>query len=155
MTQAAAPDGKMTKLSSSRQVGVEDRLLVWRSLSHFPEVLTMKRTLLVALGLSMLSVPFAATAAGDHTMSHDGATMPMNMQDTPMSDGQIKKIDAAKGMVTIKHGPLHGLGMGAMTMSFHVANPAMLKDHQPGDMIRFMAENHGGQLTVTEMHPAK
>jgi Cu/Ag efflux protein CusF len=115
----------------------------------------MKQPLLVALGIALLSSPFVAHAAGQHGMAHEAGSMPMMSQDAPLSDGQIKKIDAAKGTVTIKHGPLHSLGMGAMTMSFHVADPAMLKGHQPGDMIRFMAADQGGKLTVTEMHPAK
>jgi Cu/Ag efflux protein CusF len=105
--------------------------------------------------LTLASAPFVANAGGDHGMAHDGANMPMNMQRAPMSDGQIKKIDLEKGMITIKHGPLHGLGMGAMTMAFHVADPAMLKIHQPGQMIRFMAQNHDGKLTVTEIEAAQ
>ena len=115
----------------------------------------MKFPIYLALGLSLASASFVANAAGEHGMAHGAANTPMQMQENAMSDGQIKKIDAAKGMVTIKHGPLHSLGMGPMTMSFHVADPAMLQGHQPGDMVRFMAADHGGKLTVTEMHPAK
>lgn len=115
----------------------------------------MKRIALLSLTLTALSSPWVAHAAGEHGMAHGTEAMPMHTEQAPMSDGQIKKIDTAKGMVTIKHGPLHGLGMGPMTMSFHVTDPAMLEGHQAGDMIRFMAENHDGKLTVTEMHPAK
>lgn len=115
----------------------------------------MKRASLLAAMLTILSVPFAAHAGGDHAMSHGGAAMPMAAQDAPMSDGQIRKIDLDKGTITIKHGPLHGLGMGAMTMSFHAADPAMLQAHKPGDMIRFVAVNRDGKLTVARMEAAR
>jgi Cu/Ag efflux protein CusF len=40
---------------------------------------------------------------------------------------EVRKIDAATGKITLKHGPIANLGMSAMTMAFPVKDPAMLK----------------------------
>jgi Cu(I)/Ag(I) efflux system periplasmic protein CusF len=70
-----------------------------------------------------------------------------------LSEGEVKKVDKDAGKLTIKHGPLDNLGMPAMTMVFHVADPAMLDEVAPGDKITFLAEKVGGFLTVTQLHP--
>ncbi|KAA3652641.1 MAG: RND transporter [Proteobacteria bacterium] len=106
--------------------------------------------LVLSLGLSA-SLPALADTAG-HGHGHGAA--PMAEQHAQMSDGEIKKLDAAKGKVTIKHGPLHSLGMGAMTMTFH-ADGALLKDRKPGDKVRFLAEDRDGKLTVTTLESAQ
>ena len=99
----------------------------------------------VSFGL-FASLPAAIAADG-----HGHAAMPMSTQQAQMSEGEIKKLDAASGKVTLKHGPLHSLGMGPMTMTFHVKDGAMLEGRKPGDKVRFLAEDHGGKLTVTTM----
>jgi Cu/Ag efflux protein CusF len=70
---------------------------------------------------------------------------------TPMSTGEIKKVDRNTNKLTIKHGPLVNLGMDGMTMNFKVADPAMLDEVKPGDKVSFVAEEPGGQLTVTKI----
>jgi len=66
-------------------------------------------------------------------------------------DGEVRKVDKSAGKVTIKHGPLPNLGMGAMTMVFRVADPTMLDKLKAGDKIRFQAESVKGALTVTKI----
>jgi Cu/Ag efflux protein CusF len=68
-----------------------------------------------------------------------------------MSHGEIKKIDTAAGKLTIKHGPLDNLGMGAMTMVFKAQDPAMLSQVKVGDKIDFVAEEVNGALTVVKL----
>ncbi len=68
-----------------------------------------------------------------------------------MSTGEIKKVDKSAGKLTIKHGPLENLGMGAMTMVFRAKEPVMLDQVNVGDKIRFVAEAPDGQLTVTRL----
>lgn len=68
-----------------------------------------------------------------------------------MSSGEVKKIDKSTGKMTIKHGPLANIGMDAMTMVFSVKEPAMLDQVNPGDKIRFVAEEPNGQLTVMKL----
>ena len=68
-----------------------------------------------------------------------------------MSTGEVKKVDKSAGKMTIKHGPLENLGMGAMTMTFRVKEPVTLDQVNVGDKIRFVAEEPNGQLTVTKL----
>ena len=68
-----------------------------------------------------------------------------------MSTGEVKKVDKSTGKLTIKHGPLENLGMGAMTMVFRAKDSVMLDQVNVGDKIRFVAEEPNGQLTVTKL----
>ncbi len=73
-----------------------------------------------------------------------------------MVDGQVTKVDASAGKLTIKHGPLKKLGMDeGMTMVFRAQDPAMLKAVKAGDKVRFDAEKINGQFTVTAIEKAK
>lgn len=65
--------------------------------------------------------------------------------------GQVKKIDANAGKMTIDHGPIKNLNMDSMTMVFRVADPAMLKQVKPGDRILFDADRVNGAITVTKI----
>nr|WP_232429546.1 copper-binding protein [Noviherbaspirillum autotrophicum] len=71
------------------------------------------------------------------------------------SEGEVKKIDREAGKITIKHGPLENLGMPGMTMSFRVADAAMLAQVKTGDRIRFVADKVGAAYTVTQLEVVK
>jgi len=90
-----------------------------------------------AVGTEAVNAPSAATAT------------------EKMSHGEVKKVDASAGKLTIKHGPLENLGMGAMTMVFRVKDPAMLQQVAVGDKIDFVAENVNGALTVTKLQKSQ
>jgi Cu(I)/Ag(I) efflux system membrane fusion protein len=49
--------------------------------------------------------------------------------------GIIEAIDA--GSVTFSHQPVPALGWPAMTMAFHVADPALIRGYRRGDTVRF------------------
>lgn len=68
-----------------------------------------------------------------------------------MSEGEVRKVDAARREITLKHGPLKNLDMPGMTMAFQLADPAMLGKVKAGDKVRFVAANPGGRLTITEI----
>ena len=71
-------------------------------------------------------------------------------------DGQVTKVDASAGNITIKHGPIKKLDMDqGMTMVFHAQDPALLKTVKAGDKIKFDAEDVNGQLTLTKIEKAK
>jgi Cu/Ag efflux protein CusF len=71
-------------------------------------------------------------------------------------NGQVTKVDASAGNITIKHGPIKKLDMDqGMTMVFHAQEPDMLKTVKAGDKIKFDAESVNGQLTVTKIEKAK
>jgi Cu/Ag efflux protein CusF len=73
----------------------------------------------------------------------------------PLTDGVIRKLDPASGTVTITHGEIANLNMGAMTMSFKAKPPTLLKKWKEGDKIRFRAVEAKGVLTVTSIEAAK
>ena len=71
-------------------------------------------------------------------------------------DGQVTKVDASAGNITIKHGPIKKLDMDqGMTMVFHAQDPSMLKAVKTGDKIKFDAERVNGQLTLTKVEKSK
>jgi Cu/Ag efflux protein CusF len=72
-----------------------------------------------------------------------------------MSDAEVKKVDAANGKLTLKHGEIKNLDMPPMTMVFAVKDPAVLAKLQPGDKVKFQADKVGGKYTVTAIELAK
>ncbi|MGF6923158.1 Cu/Ag efflux protein CusF [Paraburkholderia sp. 40] len=67
------------------------------------------------------------------------------------SFGEVRKVDAAAGKLTIKAGPIENLGMDTMTMVFNVKDPAMLSQVKVGDQIDFVAEEVNDIVTVTKL----
>ena len=114
----------------------------------------MKRVMgSIAIGLlaGVAIAPAAFAAGASDAMQHSMTEASPGAAQQPMSHGEIKKIDVANGKLTIKHGPLDNLGMGAMTMVFKAKDPAMLSQVKVGDKIDFVAEEIGGVLTVTTL----
>ena len=71
-------------------------------------------------------------------------------------DGQVTKVDASAGNITIKHGPIKKLEMDqGMTMVFHAQDPDLLKGVKAGDKIKFDADSVNGQLTLTKIEKTK
>jgi Cu(I)/Ag(I) efflux system periplasmic protein CusF len=71
------------------------------------------------------------------------------------ADGQVTKVDAAAGRITLKHGPIKNLDMDAMTMVFRVKDPAMLQAVKAGDHVRFEAERVDGAITLTKIEKVR
>ena len=63
----------------------------------------------------------------------------------------IKKIDSAKSTLTLAHEPIENLAMPAMTMSFQMADSALLKGRKVGDKVKVRIEDIGGKLTVVRL----
>jgi Cu(I)/Ag(I) efflux system protein CusF len=76
-------------------------------------------------------------------------------QASAMSEGVVRKIDAANGKVTLKHGPIANLDMPPMTMVFRVLSPELLNTVKAGDKVKFHAEDINGALTLTAIHAVK
>ncbi|AIP18712.1 RND transporter [Burkholderia pseudomallei] len=105
----------------------------------------------IAIGCA-LAVSNAAHAAGEMSgMDMQGGAPQAGGAHVGMSHGEVKKVDTAAGKLTIKHGPLENLGMGAMTMVFKVKDPAMLSQVKAGDTIDFVADEVDGALTVVKL----
>jgi hypothetical protein len=55
----------------------------------------------------------------------------------------------------VKDGDIPNAGMGPMTMSFPVKDPAALAKLSPGDKVQFTAEKVGDQIVFRSNAPAK
>lgn len=110
----------------------------------------MIRRTIVAV-LITLAFPLPLLADDAHHKISPAAGQP----ETPLSEGEVRKVDKDAKKITIRHGPLKNLDMPAMTMVFQVKDPAMLDQVRTGDKIRFRAEKPDGVFTVTAMEPAK
>lgn len=85
----------------------------------------------------------------------DHGKMDMSQASASMTDGEIKKVDQATGKVTIKHGEIKHMDMPGMTMVFVAKDKALLDKTSVGAKIQFMVTNEKGQMTVTDIQPAK
>ena len=74
---------------------------------------------------------------------------------TPMSEGEVRKVDKEAAKLTLRHGPILNLNMPAMTMVFRVLDPKLLAAVKEGDKVRFVAQNVDGSITVTRIEKAK
>jgi Cu/Ag efflux protein CusF len=99
-----------------------------------------------------LAVSAASLKANE---AHVHGTAPAAEARDFLAEGEIRKVDRSAGKLTIRHGPLENLGMGAMTMVFRVKDPSMLEQVKSGDKVRFHAERADGVLTVTRIEPLR
>lgn len=92
----------------------------------------MRKLAMIAASVLVLAGPIgSATAAQDAVVT-----------------GEVKKVDATAGKITLKHGPIANLDMEAMTMVFRVQDPAVLETLKAGDQVKFTADRVNGALTV-------
>ena len=63
--------------------------------------------------------------------------------------GVIKRLDLARGTLTLHHGPIAAFGWPAMTMTFAARPPALLKGLRVGQSIAFDARRDGGSAQIT------
>lgn len=117
----------------------------------------MKHTLMLA----SLAVAFAAPLAhaqSDHKHGGHGAH---GAQQTPapaatvQAKGTLKKIDAARNVVTLTHEPIPALGWPAMTMDLKVRDAKVLEGAKAGQAIVFDLEKDGSAYVITKIVTAK
>lgn len=63
------------------------------------------------------------------------------------ASGEVRRIDAEAGKITIKHGPIGDLGLSAMTLVYHI-DPSLLGNIKPGDKVKFTAKREGSQYVI-------
>jgi Cu/Ag efflux protein CusF len=115
----------------------------------------------LVIGISCV-LGFAAAPAfaiGPGTVSHgaiDHAQM-VRPAETTMTAGEVRKVDADLGQITIKHADIKNLGMPGMTMVFTATNKELLFGLKAGDRITFSAMRESGKLMVNaiEAVPAR
>jgi Cu(I)/Ag(I) efflux system protein CusF len=74
---------------------------------------------------------------------------------SPMTNGEVRRVDKDAKKLTIRHGPIVNLDMPAMTMVFQVKDPVMLDKLNAGDKIKFIAEKSGDAYVVTTIEVTK
>ena len=62
--------------------------------------------------------------------------------------GEVRRVDAAAGKVTIKHDAIKALALPAMSLVYQ-ADPALLANIKAGDKVRFTATRKDGKYVVT------
>lgn len=74
-------------------------------------------------------------------------------QETAFVNGEIINLDELEaGKITIKHGPIPGLGLVEEKASdFRPRNKALFSTVKAGDKIRFTAERVNGELVVNRI----
>jgi len=103
----------------------------------------------------------AVLAVGGSGLAVAAADAPASAQATAaapaaakLTAGEVRKVDADQGKLTIKHDPIENLDMPAMTMVFK-AEANLLKDVKAGDKILFRAEQRETGFTVVKLEQAK
>jgi len=99
-------------------------------------------------------IPLLATLAIAAPL-HAEPVNPPAAQANVMTDGVVRRVDAANGKLTLRHGPIVNLDMPAMTMVFRVQPPQLMKGLKVGDTVKFHAESIDDTLTVTAIQPAQ
>jgi Cu(I)/Ag(I) efflux system periplasmic protein CusF len=73
---------------------------------------------------------------------------PAAAQALPKVEAEVRTIHKDAGTITLKHGEITNLDMGAMTMVFQVKDKSMLEAIKEGDKVKFTAGKIRGQYTV-------
>lgn len=77
-------------------------------------------------------------------------SVPAQAQQEGSGSGEIRRIDAQAGKITIKHGAISELDLPAITLVYQI-DQALLTDLQPGDKIKFTARRVDGQYVVVKI----
>lgn len=79
-------------------------------------------------------------------------SLPLQAADpAPLSQGEVRKIDASAQKITLRHGLIASIGMPPMTMVFEVQPASLLEGVEAGDKVRFQARQEGNRYIVTEL----
>ncbi|WP_321963492.1 copper-binding protein [Paraburkholderia sp. J7] len=111
-----------------------------------------KMILAVAAVAAVLAAPaFAGDDMAGMNMSAAKPTVAKVASNSALTDAEVRKVDAATGMVTLKHGALENVGMPSMTMAFKAKDGSMVKQVHEGDKVKVRVENVNGTLTIVKL----
>ena len=110
-----------------------------------------KLTLAIVMSAAS-SVAFAQDSHAGHGAAHAGHEAPASVE---LTDGEVKKIDKEAGKITLRHGEIKNLNMGAMTMVLRVKDASMLDQVKVGDNVKFAADRVNGAVTIVQMQKAQ
>lgn len=118
----------------------------------------MKQVLVTILATTLVQTAMAADMH-DKSMGKMPMDQPMQMEQTghaaptAKASGTIKGIDAARGSITLSHGPVPSLKWPPMTMGFS-ATPEQLKGLMVGDEVNFEFQSQGMQARIVSIQKA-
>ncbi len=103
--------------------------------------------------LIVAAVAVAAIVATPAFAGDDMAGMNMSIKpsatktssNSALTDAEVKKVDPATGMVTLKHGALENVGMPPMTMAFKAKDAAMSSRFTRATRSRFVSKASTGR----------
>lgn len=99
----------------------------------------------------ILAAAVLATTLGTQAQAQTQTQTALPSVNAPVVDGEVRRIDKEQGKVTLRHGPIPNLDMGAMSMVFRVTDPKMLDSLKDGDKVKFTADKVNGAFTVTSI----
>jgi Cu/Ag efflux protein CusF len=107
----------------------------------------MKKLIFVT-ALCLAAAPALAQHAGH------GTAKPAATAAGELADGEVRRVDKARGTVLLRHGEIRSIQMGAMTMSFKLKDPKMADQLKEGDKVKFAVEQKGDDLIITSISKA-
>lgn len=112
--------------------------------------MTYASALVFTLALATSPMAFAATPMEGMDMKPAAQASQSNQAPKPVA-AEVRKVYPDTGRITLKHGDIDNLGMGAMTMTFAVKDKAALKNFKEGDAVMATFDTVDGRPTVIEM----
>jgi Cu(I)/Ag(I) efflux system protein CusF len=70
---------------------------------------------------------------------------------THQATGVVKRIDAARGVVALKHDPIQSLGWPGMTMDFGVRDKKLLQGLKPEQKVSFEFVEEKSRYVITSI----
>ena len=115
------------------------------------------KTILSILALSAaLATPAFAQDHSAHAShgDHSAAVATAPGTEAVLTAGEVTRVDARSGKLTIRHEEIKNLDMPPMTMVFALAESAKPAAIKAGDKVLFHAEEKEGALIITRIQPA-
>ncbi len=81
--------------------------------------------------------------------------VPSLAEELGRAQGEVRRVDKDASKVTLRHGPIAGLDMPAMSMVFQVRDKALLDRLKEGDRIRFVTSRENGAFILKSFEPDK
>jgi Cu/Ag efflux protein CusF len=124
------------------------------SLPHPPD---FGRAWIVVPVLALLAtmVMVAAVARSPATPEVDEGAVEAEAAVAPFVNAEVRGLDAAHAVVTLRHEKIVNLDMRPMTMAFAVSDQRLLAGIRPGDKVRARFEFVKNKLEVTALESAK
>lgn len=110
--------------------------------------------------LAILLTLAGSALAQNHGASHDSHAAPVQIAQAatatrPQVEAVVRTVDKSAKKITLRHGEIPNLDMGAMTMVFQVQDAALLDKVKAGDNVRFTADQIRGAYTVLTIEPVQ